>query len=44
MELMRVIEAGDTQAAAQLATTLSRQQVALKIQLSEKNYMDTEIR
>ncbi|KAG7455081.1 hypothetical protein MATL_G00252720 [Megalops atlanticus] len=42
-ELMQAIEAGDTQAAAQVASTLARQQVALKIQLSEKNYMDTEI-
>ncbi|KAG5841986.1 ranBP-type and C3HC4-type zinc finger-containing protein 1-like isoform X3 [Anguilla anguilla] len=43
VELTRAIEAGDTQAASQLATTLARQQVALKMQLSEKNYMDTEI-
>uniref|UniRef100_A0A8C9QZS0 Heme-oxidized IRP2 ubiquitin transferase 1 homolog n=1 Tax=Scleropages formosus TaxID=113540 RepID=A0A8C9QZS0_SCLFO len=42
-ELMRAIERGDPQSASQSAVVLARQKVALKIQPSEKNYMDTEI-
>lgn len=43
LELARAIEAGDTQAAAQHASALARQKVALTIRLSEKNYADGEI-
>ncbi|KAJ8377986.1 hypothetical protein AAFF_G00249230 [Aldrovandia affinis] len=43
VELTQAIEAGDTQAASQLAITMARQQLKLKFQLAEKNYMDTEI-
>ncbi|KAJ8387189.1 hypothetical protein AAFF_G00160010 [Aldrovandia affinis] len=42
VELSRAIEAGDTQGASQYAVNLARQQAALKIQLSEKSYTDTE--
>ncbi|KAJ8272603.1 hypothetical protein GJAV_G00091190 [Gymnothorax javanicus] len=43
MELTRAIESGDALAASQLAAKLACLRVAIKIQLSEKNYMDTEI-
>nr|XP_023679490.1 ranBP-type and C3HC4-type zinc finger-containing protein 1-like isoform X2 [Paramormyrops kingsleyae] len=43
LELSQAIEAGDTQGAVQCASTLAHQQVALKIQLSEKSYTDAEI-
>ncbi|XP_036378467.1 ranBP-type and C3HC4-type zinc finger-containing protein 1 isoform X2 [Megalops cyprinoides] len=43
IELTRAIEAGDSRAASQFAVNLARQQVALKIQPSEKSYMDSEI-
>ncbi|KAG9347700.1 hypothetical protein JZ751_003713 [Albula glossodonta] len=43
VELTRAIEVGDTQGASQYAAKLARQQVALKIQPSEKSYMDTEL-
>ncbi|KAJ8279911.1 hypothetical protein COCON_G00069770 [Conger conger] len=42
-ELSLAIQAGDPHAASQSAVHLARQQAALKIQPSEKNYMDTEI-
>lgn len=44
LELSQAIEAGDTQGAVQCASTLAHQQVALKIQLSEKSYHDAEIK
>lgn len=44
LELARAIEAGDTQAASQHASSLARQKAALTIQLSEKSYADGEIR
>lgn len=44
LELSRAIEAGDTQAASQHASTLARQKAALSVQLSEKNYTDGEIK
>lgn len=44
LELSRAIEAGDTQAASQHASTLARQRAALSVQLSEKNYADGEIK
>uniref|UniRef100_A0A667YPM8 SHANK-associated RH domain interacting protein n=1 Tax=Myripristis murdjan TaxID=586833 RepID=A0A667YPM8_9TELE len=43
LELARAIEAGDTQAASQHASSLARQKAALTIQLSEKSYADGEI-
>ncbi|KAM9845478.1 ranBP-type and C3HC4-type zinc finger-containing protein 1-like [Aulostomus maculatus] len=43
LELARAIEAGDTQAASQHASSLARQKAVLTIQLSEKNYADGEI-
>lgn len=44
LELARAIEAGDTQAASQHASTLARQKAVLRIQMSEKNYAEGEIR
>ena len=44
LELARAIEAGDSQAAAQHASALAHQKVALTIQLSEKSYAEGEIR
>ncbi|KAL3055257.1 ranBP-type and C3HC4-type zinc finger-containing protein 1-like isoform X1 [Trematomus bernacchii] len=43
LELARAIEAGDTQAASQHASTLARQKAVLRIQMSEKNYAEGEI-
>ncbi|KPP69555.1 hypothetical protein Z043_111681 [Scleropages formosus] len=43
LELIRAIEAGDTQEASQYAAALARQQVALKIQPSQRSCSDTEI-
>lgn len=43
LELARAIEAGDTQAASQHATSLARQKAALTVQLSEKSYAEGEI-
>ncbi|XP_046883782.1 ranBP-type and C3HC4-type zinc finger-containing protein 1-like isoform X2 [Hypomesus transpacificus] len=43
LELARAIEAGDTQAASQHASSLARQKPSLTIQLSEKSYTDGEI-
>ncbi|KAF7665933.1 hypothetical protein LDENG_00127380 [Lucifuga dentata] len=43
LELARAIEAGDTQAASQHASSLARQKSALTIQPSKKNYADGEI-
>ncbi|XP_056149470.1 ranBP-type and C3HC4-type zinc finger-containing protein 1-like [Lampris incognitus] len=43
LELAKAIEAGDTQAASQHASSLARQKVSLTIQLSEKSYPDGEI-
>lgn len=44
MELVKAVEAGDSQAAAQHASALARQKAALSIQLAEKNYASEEIR
>lgn len=44
MELSRAIEAGDSQAASVCAASLARKQAPLRIQPSEKNYEDTEIK
>lgn len=43
-ELARAIEAGDTQAAVQHATSLAHQQMALTIQPAPKDSEDGEIR
>ncbi|KAM4606363.1 ranBP-type and C3HC4-type zinc finger-containing protein 1 [Polymixia lowei] len=42
-ELTRAIEAGDMQAASVFAATLARENAALRIQPSVRNYEDTEI-
>lgn len=44
VELSRAIEAGDPQAASVCAASLARKQMALRIQPSEKNYEDAEIK
>uniref|UniRef100_A0A3Q2Z8F2 SHANK-associated RH domain interacting protein n=1 Tax=Hippocampus comes TaxID=109280 RepID=A0A3Q2Z8F2_HIPCM len=44
VELVKAVEAGDSQAAAQHASALARQKAALSIQLAEKNYASGEIR
>lgn len=43
IELTRAIEAGDMQSASVFAATLARQHATLKIQLSTRDYEDTEI-
>ncbi|XP_019734738.1 ranBP-type and C3HC4-type zinc finger-containing protein 1 isoform X2 [Hippocampus comes] len=43
VELVKAVEAGDSQAAAQHASALARQKAALSIQLAEKNYASGEI-
>ncbi|XP_074549961.1 ranBP-type and C3HC4-type zinc finger-containing protein 1 [Halichoeres trimaculatus] len=43
IDLTRAIEAGDIQSAAVYAATLARQHASLKIQLSARDYEDTEI-
>ncbi|XP_051944483.1 ranBP-type and C3HC4-type zinc finger-containing protein 1-like [Hippocampus zosterae] len=43
VELVKAVEAGDSQAAAQHASALARQKAALSIQLAEKNYASAEI-
>jgi len=44
IELTRAIEAGDMQSASDFAATLARQSAALKIQPSDRDYEDTEIK
>lgn len=44
VELTSAIEAGDMQSASVFAATLARQQVALKIQPSARDYEDNDIR
>lgn len=44
LELARAIEAGDTHAASQHASSLARQKAVLTIQVSQKNYADGELR
>uniref|UniRef100_A0A3P9HML9 SHANK-associated RH domain interacting protein n=1 Tax=Oryzias latipes TaxID=8090 RepID=A0A3P9HML9_ORYLA len=43
LELARAIEAGDTHAASQHASSLARQKAVLTIQVSQKNYADGEL-
>ncbi|XP_060919978.1 ranBP-type and C3HC4-type zinc finger-containing protein 1 [Labrus mixtus] len=43
IELSRAIEAGDMQSASVIAATLARQNAALKIQPSTRDYEDTEV-
>ncbi|XP_061550375.1 ranBP-type and C3HC4-type zinc finger-containing protein 1-like [Phycodurus eques] len=43
LELVKAVEAGDAQAAAQHASALARQKAALSIQPAEKNYATGEI-
>lgn len=44
IELTRAIQAGDMQSASVFAASLARQQAALKIQPSARDYEDTEIK
>lgn len=43
LELAKAIEAGDSQAASQHASSLARQKASLTIQLTQNNYSDGEI-